>query len=122
MIEQKTRRVIMRNIIIISAFLASFILSNNSLAYSASKNQTAVEDYFKSSEEPKVLDALWTDEAIFKVGVRNDGSGRDGYAQYVCLVLNSKGFKGKDILVRVIDLPKLIASDEWVNLGTAFCK
>jgi hypothetical protein len=112
----------MRKIIVISAFLASFILSNNSLAYSASQNQISVEDYFKSDEEPKVLDALWTDKAIFKVGVRDDGTGRDGYAQYVCLVLNTKGFKGKNILVRVIDLPKLIATDEWINLGTAFCK
>lgn len=112
----------MRKIFVISAFLASFILSNNSLAYTATENQIAVEDYFKSDEEPKVLDALWTDESVFKVGVLDDGTGRDGYAQYVCLVLNKKGFKGKNVLVRVIDLPKLIETDQWVNLGTAFCK
>jgi hypothetical protein len=108
----------MRYIVLISAFLASFILSINSLTYAASQNPISVEDYFKSDEEPKVLDALWTDESVLKVGVRDYGSGIDGYAQYVCLVLNGKGFKGKDVLVRVIDLPKLISTDKWVNLGT----
>lgn len=78
-----------------------------------------VKQYFISNEEPRVKDAIWSDKKVFKIGVIDDGSSRDGYAQYVCTIL--KGHKLKNILVRVIDYQKVI-DGEWVNLGTAHCK
>lgn len=89
-------------------------------AYSDAHNQAT--NLFRSSSEPTALDAVWTDKAVFKVGVVDDGSNRDGYAQYVCEVLADKGFKGAGVLVRVIDLAHLEKTEEWRNLGTAFCR
>lgn len=81
-----------------------------------------VKQYFISDEEPKVKDAIWTNSTTFKVGVRDDGTKRDGYAQYVCLELYSRGFKGQGVLVRVVDIDKLVKTGEWINLGTAKCE
>ncbi|RJP90584.1 MAG: hypothetical protein C4518_08895 [Desulfobacteraceae bacterium] len=77
--------------------------------------------YFKSDEEPKVIDAIWTMDNVFKVGVYDDGSRRDGYAQYVCMVLKENGFRGKEIYVQVIDYAKLMQTKKWIKLGETFC-
>lgn len=105
-------------LIIVISVLSLF---SNAWGDSVSK-RTALEDYFKGSDEPNVIDALWTDKTFFKVGMISNGSNRDGFAQYVCLILYQKGFKGEGVLVRVIDYPQLVDTGEWVNMGTALCK
>ena len=80
-----------------------------------------VKTQFVGDEEPTAKDALWSAEDVFKVGVLDNGQNRDGYAGYVCQVLVDKGFKGRGVLVRVIDIKKLALTGEWVNLGTALC-
>tara|TARA_R110002050_G_scaffold269917_1_gene412441 strand:- start:55418 stop:55720 length:303 start_codon:yes stop_codon:yes gene_type:complete len=77
-----------------------------------------IKNYFISENEPSVKDAVWTDDHIFKVGVLDNGSNRDGFADYVCLELNQKGLK--DTLVRVVDIAA-IQKGKWVNLGTSHC-
>ena len=81
-----------------------------------------VQKYFKSGKEPKVKDALWTTDNLFKVGVFDDGTSRDGYANYVCNVLYENGFEGSKIGVQVIDIGKLVKDGDWVKLGEARCK
>ncbi|HEY9200007.1 MAG TPA: hypothetical protein VIQ81_00295 [Gammaproteobacteria bacterium] len=87
-----------------------------------SEKHTEVEKLFKSNEEKTTKDAIWTANNIFKVGVINDGSNRNGYAQYVCSVLDDYGFKGKGIWVQVIDIVKLTSNGKWVKLGESRCK
>jgi len=89
-------------------------------SYSAQHDQ--VTELFQGQEEPTAKDATWTSPTTFKVGVINDGSSRDGYAEYVCLTLYDYGFKGKKVLVRVIDIVQLTQNDKWVNLGAAYCQ
>ena len=61
-----------------------------------STNHERVKNILKSNEEPTVKDAVWTAlNDIFKVGVLNDGSNRNGYASYVCEVLYDNCFKEK---------------------------
>lgn len=79
-------------------------------------------DQFKSKDEPTAIDAVWTSNGVFKVGVRPDGSIRDGYAEYICQEIYSAGLKGEGILVRVVDYPQLMRTGKWVNLGTAHCQ
>ncbi|WP_213380966.1 hypothetical protein [Allochromatium tepidum] len=67
----------------------------NSETYSAQHEQ--VKQHFLSNEEKTTKDAIWTASDIFKVGVIDDGSRRDGYADYVCQVLYDYGFKGKKV-------------------------
>jgi hypothetical protein len=76
---------------------------------------------FKSKEEPTAKDSTWTAETEFKVGVIDNGKLRDSYAQYVCEVLYDYGFKGKKIRVQIIDIRKLVSTNNWVRLGNAYC-
>ena len=91
------------------------------LAETYSTQHDEVMKLFQSSEEPTAKDALWTAADIFKVGVIDDGSRRDGYAQYVCEVLYDYGFRGSKVWVQVIDIVKLTRNGKWEKLGEAHC-
>ena len=81
-----------------------------------------VTDYFLSDDEPTVLDATWTDDKILKIGVKDDGSNRNSFAEYVCGEVNGRfGGKGKRIWVQVIDYPHLMKTKEWEKLGESHC-
>jgi len=80
-----------------------------------------VQNHFKSESEPTAKDALWTKQDIFKVGVIDDGMSRNGYADYVCLVLHDYGFSGKKVWVQIIDIVELSRRGKWVKLGEAWC-
>lgn len=86
-----------------------------------SPERQAILDQFNSDQEPTAIEALWTADHVFKVGVIDNGRVRDGYAEYVCLEISHHGMKGQDILVRVVDYERLVANGDWVNLGTFFC-
>lgn len=79
--------------------------------------------YFKDGNEPKVKDALWTSSFMFKVGVIDDGSNRDGYAEYVCgLLRDDYQITDSTLMVQVIDISKLVKQGEWIKLGEASCR
>lgn len=81
-----------------------------------------IADYFISDEEPKVIDATWTLNSMFKIGVNDDGTSRDGLAKYACNIINLDfNGKGQNVTVQVIDYPKLMSTKEWVKLGEAQC-
>ena len=80
---------------------------------------------FQSNEEPSVRDALWINETgFFKVGMYDDGTNRNGFAEYVCLTLHSEScyFRENDVWVQVIDIVKLLRDDDWVKLGEYRCR
>jgi hypothetical protein len=70
--------------------------------------------------EPKVKDAAWnnTHDPSLLAGVFDDGSNRDGYAEYLCMVLAEHNLRGG--VVRVMDVAKA-ARDDWKELGKAWC-
>lgn len=96
-------------------------LTSGFAAESFGPQHDKVQKYFQSGAEKTTKDAIWTAKNIFKVGVLDDNSNRDGYAQYVCEVLNDHGFKGKKVSVQVIDIVKLSKNGAWVKLGEAQC-
>lgn len=97
-----------------------FALSAISIqAQSISPAHDRVLKQFKSGSEKTAKDVLWTSPKMFKVGVLNDGTGRDGYARYVCEVVTEAGLKG--VSVQVIDIQKLVKSNKWEKLGEHFC-
>lgn len=100
--------------------LSIVVLQANAETYSAQHEK--VKKLFQSNEEKTAKDAVWTSGDIFKVGVINDGSRRDGYADYVCQVLYDYGFKGKKVWVQVIDIVKLTRNGDWVKLGESHCQ
>ena len=76
---------------------------------------------FKSSSEKQAKDALWTSASMFKVGVVDNGTPRDGYARYVCQTISDAGLGGKGITVQIIDIAKLVRTDKWIKLGEQRC-
>ena len=108
--------------ITVLALTVAILSSSLTYAETYSKKHIEVEKLFKSNEEKTAKDAVWTADTIFKVGVINDGSNRNGYAQYICSVLDDYGFKGKGIWVQVIDIVKLTGSGKWVKIGESRCK
>lgn len=81
-----------------------------------------ITDYFLSDEEPTVLDATWTADKIFKIGVKDDGSLRDSLATYACDRINFDfDAKEQGVWVQIIDYNKLMKTKEWVKLGEAHC-
>ena len=76
---------------------------------------------YLTQNEPTVKDATWSNSSTLKVGVINDGTNRDGYAQYICEVLNQKGLQGKQITVDIIDIQKLVFKNKWETIGKKHC-
>lgn len=106
--------------IALGAVLSVVALQVSAETYSAQHEKVKI--LFQSNEEKTAKDAIWTSRDIFKVGVINDGSRRDGYADYVCQVLYDYGFKGKKVWVQVIDIVKLTRNGDWVKLGESHCQ
>ena len=111
----------MRKLFCLIMIVGMLALSANAIAGNYSKNYQEVIKYFISSAEPQVKDAVWTQENFLYLGVYDDGSKRNGYAQYACLVLNDMGFRGKNIYVKIIDLHKMYKTKKWIKLGEAYC-
>lgn len=106
----------------ICTLLMAIICASPVIANELDAKREKVRHYFIGDDEPRVKDAIWTPPTTFKVAVKDDGTPRDGFAEYVCLVLSDSGFKGQGVLVRVVDIDKLVRTGEWVNLGTAKCE
>lgn len=81
----------------------------------------AVLSHFKSGKEPTAKDAIWATPYSFKVGVIDNKSNRDGYAQYVCKVIGDHIKDTSLITVRVIDIAALKRSKEWRTIGEHQC-
>ncbi|PNK59915.1 hypothetical protein [Psychrobacter sp. FDAARGOS_221] len=77
-------------------------------------------EYFKGNDEPNVLDALFPYDTL-KLGMHNDSGNRDGYAEYACEVLKSDFNVKQVVIVRIIDIDKLVSSDKWETIGEANC-
>lgn len=72
-------------------------------------------------EEPKVLDATWSQSISFWISVADDGSPRDAYASYICLLLNQAGKpQGELVSVTAWDAATA-ASNNPHQLGKANC-
>lgn len=82
----------------------------------------AVLSHFKSGEEKKVIDAVWTSDDIFKIGMVNDGTSHNGYAEYACNIMYDNGFRGKEVWVQIVDIGVLNRSGKWVKIGEAHCR
>ena len=104
-------------------FTITFLLSGSVSQAASGFTQKQLDSALKEIKaEKKVKDAMWTSPGVLKAGVYADGSSKNGYAQYLCLVLYDHGFKGKNVLVRVIDIMKLANEDKWINIGKATCQ
>lgn len=105
---------------IISFFILFCFISIASADWQKSNAQLEMEKLFQSNAEKTAKDALWTARDMFKVGVIDDGSLRDGYAMYVCEVLREYGLSA-GTRVQIIDIVRLTRNGKWMKLGEAKC-
>jgi len=78
--------------------------------------------FFQGETEPKALDATWDSKTSFKIGVVDDGSNWENYANHACEILYNEELKGQAIEVKIIDIHQLAYKKRWVTLGHATCK
>lgn len=71
-------------------------------------------------KEPRIKDVGWLDEKnnSILIGVLDDGSSRDGYAEYICNMMNDHELHGG--IVRIMDV-SAATRDKWKELGRANC-
>lgn len=74
--------------------------------------------------EPKVVEAMFPNNArnSFWASVRDDGTRRDGYAEYLCMSLVESGMpKGSFIVIRIWDA-RAMAQSTMREIGKYDCK
>lgn len=104
----------------IAHMIAAVTLASAIPAYAQSAAHERLLSKFKGPSERTVKDAIWTSKTMFKVGVLDNGTSRDGFAAYVCEEAAAEGLTG--ISVQVIDIAKLKRSGDWVKLGEHRCR
>ena len=76
--------------------------------------------------EPKIIDLVYDPEMVvdWTIGVKDDGTPRFGYAEYVCLVLREHGVVDSSTSVRIIDYAKFMMNggdSHDASLGSVDC-
>jgi hypothetical protein len=100
------------------ALLLSITLLYCSLAAAAPAQSQLDAALSEVKMEEKVFDASWQDTELPILVARmfDDGSRRNGYAGYLCMLLSEHGINGG--VVRVVD----VVGKEMRELGRASCK
>lgn len=98
------------------AILTAMLLP--AVAHGADWKDTALTDL---RGEPKIVEAMFTGASSLWVSVRDDGTNRDGFAEYVCNSLHFAGMpQGDFYVIHIWDAAKM-ASGENVELGRSEC-
>lgn len=75
--------------------------------------------------EKKVIDLVYQPgEAVqWLIGVKDDGTPRHGYAQYICNVLSEHGLSMKGAWVRIVDYRRFMLDGDHhaASLGSVEC-
>lgn len=78
--------------------------------------------FFQGDDEPGALDAMWETKSLLKIGVFDNSSGYETYAQHACEIVKDKGIQDENVTIQIIDIKKLAQLQEWVVLGSAQCQ
>ncbi|MDF7817400.1 hypothetical protein P1X15_07335 [Runella sp. MFBS21] len=75
-------------------------------------------------KEPKVLDAVITESNVLYASVKDDGTRRDGYAEYLCQVLKDNGLTNVRVKIVKYNSSKDAKRDNayGVLLGQSDCQ
>jgi hypothetical protein len=101
--------------IITTALLLLLAFTASADDLSASHRQALQE----IKKEKKVADAFWYSPHTLWVGMKSDGTSRNGYAKYLCLVLSDFNISKVDVVIK--DYRKLMLKNEFVTMGMAYC-
>jgi hypothetical protein len=72
--------------------------------------------------EPKVVDAMFTQDISLWVSVPDDGSRRDGLAEFFCLLVHESGMESSDfVIIKVWDAAAMARGD-MREIGKTECQ
>lgn len=94
-----------------------FVLAGN--VSGADKYDAAMKEI---RAEKKVIDATWgpiKGPSLF-VAVKDDGSRRDGFAQYLCLVLKDHNISG--VIIHIMTYKNFLKYNTKKDIGYSHCK
>ena len=77
-------------------------------------------------KEPKIIDFVYDPNAAFQwtIGVKDDGSPRYGYADYLCQRIGEEGLPVANTIVRIVDYAKFMepgGNGRDASLGSVRC-
>lgn len=105
----------MKRLIVTLAIAVSLV----SASLAADWREKAVETI---KSEPKVVDALFTQDISLWVSMRDDGSRRDGFAEYLCMTLHEEGMNvGDFVIIKILDAAAL-AQQNTKEIGRFECE
>ena len=73
-------------------------------------------------KEKKVFGPTWESENFLTFGMLNDGTQRDGFAQYICILKNDAGLKGHRIFIKIYDAASMMNGGKAIVIGESVCK
>tara|TARA_R110002095_G_scaffold71981_4_gene61282 strand:- start:53 stop:370 length:318 start_codon:yes stop_codon:yes gene_type:complete len=87
----------------------------------ASANMNAAIDALMDEDKIEYLSTRGTEnEPTLVIGLKDNGNSRDGYAEYICIVLNEKN-AAKNILIKVIDVDIFNNQQREKMIGSYIC-
>lgn len=81
--------------------------------------QEAFRAYLMSGKEKQVKDATWMTDTNLYVGMIDDGTKRDGFAQYLCMAAKEHGVQAD--LIKIVDIAKVVREKKFVEIGSTYC-
>lgn len=79
-----------------TVFALIFLFTSSISALSQDWKNSAIDEL---KTEKSIVETLFTGSSSLWVSMVDDGSSRDGFAQYVCLILIEKGMPSGDLVV-----------------------
>lgn len=80
-----------------------------------------VIDYLNSNKDSVATHAEWETKTLLRVGVVRRSLKKIDYSNYTCELITAAGINNKNITVRIIYLPSLIASQQLDILSEKKC-
>lgn len=94
-----------------------------SLTLSYAANAKMDDALVEIRSEPKVQGVHYDETiGVLSVGVFDDGSSRDGYAMYLCELVREHEPRKREIVIKIVDAPKLTVQGEFRELGRFVCR
>lgn len=81
----------------------------------------SIENWFSGSQEPLALEADWVSPTTFKIGATRSKVDYMEYARYTCNKIHESGLRHPQLRVKIINLPKLIASGRMQEFAVMNC-
>jgi len=101
----KKKNKIIGPLIIVGVIILFIVLAyNSSNTTKKYPNEAKIEAL--ALKENKVKDAYINEAGVLYVQVPNDGTSRDGYAQYLCEQMSDNGFQVKKVVVLIVGSQK----------------